>query len=280
MKKINIKTLIIIILCIVLVISFWIITFKLNLENGWKFSPRSGLSFEELRNEIGKIWDKSPLSKAPDTKDNKQEKIDELTEKLAEELKKTELENWQTYTDTEVGFSLKYSPDIKFNIKKPPTELTLYITAEKIDSLQDEAPLGYGRLNALEDIQALEKGEYGVDVDFDSNKKVAKIDNKYAKDFVVFTRFEVCDVTFERKLVFYNNNYRVILTLRGPKNQIIESLPEYFKYDELNCGNSKIWDFDKQDDFYNDLIEKKSSTVAQNWFDTFDQILSTFEFLK
>lgn len=129
MDKKKTKTLIIIFLCLALVISFWIITFKLNLENGWKFSPRSGLSFEELRNEIGKIWDKSPLSKAPDTKGNKQEKIDELTEKLAEELKNLEegeTADWLTYTNEEYGFEFKYPENIKITPQPEHGTISLF----------------------------------------------------------------------------------------------------------------------------------------------------------
>jgi len=40
----------------------------------------------------------------------------------------------------------------------------------------------------------------------------------------------------------------------------------------------KIWNFDKQAQFYQDLSQGKGSVVVQEWFDLFDEIISTIEF--
>jgi len=207
---------------------------------------------------------------------------DEQEEEVVDTEEDTEedpIASWETYTDSNANFSLKYSSDIKLNPGEPPLELSLYITVEEVNSLPDEYPLNYGRLSALEDISALGRGEYGIDCDFafDESKEVIKIGDKYAKSFVVFGRFEVCSVTFERKAIFYNDGYRVILTLSGAKNEIKEGMSQYFKYDESNCGKFEIWDFDKQDDFYNDLVNKDASSAAQNWYEFFDSIIETIE---
>ena len=94
---------------------------------------------------------------------------------------------------------------------------------------------------------------------------------------MVLGRFEVCNVTFERKLLFYNNNYQIVITSSGPEKDIIDSMPQYFEINSSNCGNEKVWDFDKQAQFYQDLVDGKGSDVAQDWFNTFDDIISTIE---
>jgi len=182
--------------------------------------------------------------------------------------------SWKTFTNPEAKFTLKYPSNIVLGDN-------LSITSTKIDQLEDELPLQYGKQIALIDRQALNQGKYGENIDFalEQSKKVIKIDNKYAKSFMVLARYEVCDVVFERKLIFYNNNYQVIISLVGDRGKIISSMPEYFTIDKVNCGEMKIWDFDNQaiDNFYQALIEHKGSEIVQNWYDTFDDIVKTIE---
>ena len=55
---------------------------------------------------------------------------------------------------------------------------------------------------------------------------------------------------------------------------------EYFKMDNVNCGEGLVWDLDKQAKFYLDLESGQGSEFAQRWFDAFEQIVNTIEIVK
>jgi hypothetical protein len=93
---------------------------------------------------------------------------------------------------------------------------------------------------------------------------------------MVLSRFEVCDVTFERELNFFNNDYQVINQLSLALRKLIaESEPDYLKADETNCpGSGAVWDFqnDAQKKFYEALVAGKGSEAAEKWYKAFDEI--------
>jgi type II secretory pathway pseudopilin PulG len=182
--------------------------------------------------------------------------------------------NWQLYEDKTVGFSLKYPKDIALNQNKYDM-LSLNIKSEKIDTL--DYPMNYNKETAEEDRQELIKGNYGKGPDWplSVSKKVRSLGSINGQEFMVLARFEVCDVTFERKLIFYHNGYQTIITLHGNKNNIISNNSSYFKTDQANCGSMEIWDFEKQGQFYQDLVEESLSEDAQTWFNLFDDIINT-----
>ncbi|MBD3231407.1 hypothetical protein GF322_01975 [Candidatus Dependentiae bacterium] len=182
--------------------------------------------------------------------------------------------SWQLFQDNEVGFSLKYPKDIILN-QNQDTSLSLTIRSEKIDSL--DYPMSYDKETAKKDQQALIKGNYGKGPDqpLDISKKVRNIGPINGQEFIVISRFEVCDIKFERKLIFYHNGYQTVITLYGNKDKIISNNPQYFKTDRGNCGNIKIWNFDKKEQFYQDLINGSLSKDAQTWFNLFDDIVNT-----
>ncbi|MBU1130983.1 hypothetical protein KJ840_02520 [Patescibacteria group bacterium] len=193
--------------------------------------------------------------------------------------------NWQTFSDPIVGFILKYPANVELkdiNDLLQDNNLTITVSSNKIELL--DSPLGFNKETALKDREALSKGEYGyrwVDLPIEDSMSVVKIGNKYGKSFTVFGRFEVCDVTFERRLVFYNNDYQIVITLRGAKDGIISSMPEYFDFDEDNCFDIMVWnrkeDEQIQNKFYQTLLNNNSLPAAQEWFDTFDEIIKTIE---
>jgi len=79
------------------------------------------------------------------------------------------------------------------------------------------------------------------------------------------------------RLYFFNDDNQILISLSGPEDMIVETMPDYFTTDPANCGEQKIWDFEKQAQFYNDLAAGSGSVVAQEWFDTFDKIVKTIE---
>jgi len=177
-----------------------------------------------------------------------------------------ETDLWKFYSNEEAGVSIKY-----------PYDITLNIRATKIGDL--DIP-GFGKEEALKDIESLSEGEYGSNFDWpiEVSKKVRNLGTINGQEFMALSRFEVCSVTFERVLVFYSNDHQVQITSKGDKDAIVNSMPEYFKTDEENCQDEKIWDFDKQDEFYQVLSEGKGSEVAQEWFDSFEKVIKTINF--
>lgn len=179
------------------------------------------------------------------------------------------------YEDKKIGFSFVYPESVTLVDTATNTSrgLRLRVEKNKIDEL--DGTIGYDKKTALLDQEALKAGEYGEELDWpiQSSKNFLAVNGINAKEFTVLGRFEVCDVTFERKLIFYLNNYQVILTLYGDKESIISSMPEYFTLDEKNCGKNMIWK--GQDSFYKALETKDGSVVAQFWFDSFNNIVQT-----
>jgi hypothetical protein len=188
-----------------------------------------------------------------------------------------ETDLWNYYENEEAGFSIKYPGDVSLN-KDEDFLFNLSVDVKKIDSLSDT--MGFNKETALKNIDLLENGEYGDNVDWplDISKKVKRIGDVNAQDFMVLSRFEICDVTFERKVYFFYNDNQIVITLSGPKTEIMNSASEYFETNEANCGEEKIWNFDKQAQFFEELKEGNGSEVAQEWFNKFDEIIETITF--
>jgi hypothetical protein len=94
----------------------------------------------------------------------------------------------------------------------------------------------------------------------------------------VLSRFEVCSVLFERTLVFYPGAYKVTISLDGPTQDIIASMPEFFMTDPVNCGDQPVWNRDKMGEFMPTLAQGKGKGAAQAWYDTFTRIIQTITF--
>ena len=187
-----------------------------------------------------------------------------------------ETDLWMVYEDQDAAFSIKYPHDVTLNERSDG--LTLLVESAKVETL--EGTMGYNKETAEKNVESLNNGEYGEDVDWpiESSKKVRTVSSTSAQDFMVLSRFDVCSIVFERKLYFFNNDNQVVVTLLGPKDEIIESSPDFFKIDSENCGEEKVWDLDKQDEFYDELKANAGSEVAQNWFNLFDRIVNTISF--
>lgn len=241
-----------------------------------------------LQTELDKF--KNQKEKTPEQNVTSQEQIKAAAD--ATELKKQEDFNasgqakaiidetdlWMAYVNEEIGFNFKYPHNV--SLEKEDGKLLLSLSVMDIDEMENEAPLGFGKKNSLKIRESLLNGEYGEDIDFPLNtsKKARKIKGRNAQDFMVLSRFEVCDVTFERKLNFFIDDYQVILTLKIPKEKIIASMPEFFTTNEENCGEEQIWNFELQKMFYENLSAGAGSTSAVEWFNTFEQIVNTIKF--
>ncbi|MCD4760636.1 hypothetical protein K8R42_01940 [bacterium] len=202
--------------------------------------------------------------------------------------------DWQTYTDQAAGFSLQYPKNLFINELNHATDekSTLFITVEAIDDLPEAAPFAMGKESAIEDRALLSQGQFGI-TNYggrEYTQDVLSIDNHYVKIFTGFGVLEICNVEFSRRLIFYNNDYRVYISLIGPANKIKNSMSSYFDAPPNDCDPNSthldepilysIWDYSNEnirEDFYNTLIIGNGSDVAQEWFDIFDQIVNSIE---
>ena len=189
------------------------------------------------------------------------------------------IENDVMFYNSEVNFAFIYSQENPTLSSYPYSSidygsLSLSVSIDALEMLK-----GSIKENALNEREALKNGEFGpnTDLSFEPSKKVVKIGDVFVKDYLVLGRYGICDVAFDRKAVFYNNDYQVQITLSADKEKMQESMSEYFVYDELNCLEEKIWDFDRQDEFYNSLNTGQASGPVMEWYETFDDIMYLFQ---
>ncbi len=215
------------------------------------------------------------LEEKLEEKKNNEQALENGTPKAIEN--KTDL--WKYYGDEEAGFSIKYPHNVSFN---QPTETADFYLSVQATNLNDisEATMGFDKETSLANKESLNKSEYGQEVDWPikASKKVVRVGDNNAQEFMVLSRFEVCSVVFERKLYFFNNNHMILVTLEIPAEKVLTSMPEYFTTNPENCQEASIWDFDKQSEFYQTLESGSASESVQEWFDLFDQIVGTIEF--
>lgn len=188
-----------------------------------------------------------------------------------------ETDMWKIYED-KAGFSVKYPHDVNFQENQGLGHYTLTVNSQKIENL--EGTMGFNKETAEKNIEFLRNGEYGITVGWplEASKRMANLGEENAQEFMVLSRFEVCDVVFRRELYFFHNNYQISIKLDASKDEIVDAMPEYFTINRENCQDEKIWDFDKQEDFYKDIEEGSGSEIALNWFNLFNQIVKTISF--
>lgn len=185
----------------------------------------------------------------------------------------------KTYQDANSGFSFQYPAKVVVGTHDYNQKDLLYlrVQAEQINSLSSES--GMDAETAMRDRTRLSSGHFGETTDFavTQSKQVLPIDDRFAKQYVVLQRFDAGDVTFERVLQFYTGQQLVTLTLYGRKNDIVFSVPEYFRLDTRNYGPQPIWRMQRQEEFYERLKAHRSSPTAQLWYDSFEDIVRTLQ---
>jgi hypothetical protein len=189
-----------------------------------------------------------------------------------------ETADWQTYEDSKAGFSFRYPANIAIKgvnemAKEDYNRRTLSILVEPFVEIE-EGPLGYDKETLGEVKTALEKNEYGPSVShpLEESKKVVNLGKINAQTFAVFAVLDNSAV-FEKHMLFFNNDYFVDIVLRAPISEMVKTNPQYFNEEEMG------WKFEEDDNiisrFYQNLENGKCSEVAQDWKDTFDEIVGT-----
>ena len=189
--------------------------------------------------------------------------------------------NWEIHKEQKPGFNLKYPKEIK--IGKPgeaSNKLILSIGSRKIENLNPEnSEYGYDPELAKQDQAELKEGNFGLSFDnfVPETDKIVKLRQTNAKSFMVLSQDNLCNVTFERVLIFYNNEYQIIITLTGPKNLIMNSVDYLFDLDTENCGEESIWKSEAKEEFISLINKDESLKEIQNWYNTYDEIIETIK---
>lgn len=193
-----------------------------------------------------------------------------------------ETDMWKVYSDEKIGFSIKYPGNVRLAAKdefiKDSESIVMKIETKNIGQM--DLPWDLNKQEAQKNIEALAGGQYGVKYDepVPASEKARTVGFLFAQDFVVLSRFDICNVTLERRLLFYFNNKSIVVTIYGPISKVRKLASDYFALDKANCGTDLRWDFNKKDAFYKMLADQKGPAELQEWFDTFDQIAKTIEF--
>jgi len=149
-------------------------------------------------------------------------------------------------------------------------KLTLDVSITLIDSLE-----GIGKDSAVSERDALERGEYGTETDFSygPSRKIINVGagDVNVKQYMVL-EYNSCYAVFEQYAVFYNNNYRVAITLSADSDAMIEEIGQYF-IDDDSCQGGKAWAPGGKDEFYDSLLTGNVSPLAAKWQNAFDDIM-------
>jgi hypothetical protein len=179
------------------------------------------------------------------------------------------------FYNSEADFAFIY-PQVNLSISSYPyftgdyEDLSLNVSIKAVENLQ-----GTEKEAAVSERDALASGDFGADIgfSFEPSRKVTKISETFVKEFLTLGRYDICDVAFDWEIHFYNNGYQVQITLSADTQKMIESLDQYFTYDESNCSGQKIWDFEKQDEFYDKLTTGRLTGLPSEWYSAFDSIM-------
>ena len=129
--------------------------------------------------------------------------------------------------------------------------------------------------NAREESDALAVGDFGPDNDFSypPSRDVIELGGVYVKEYMVLSRYDICDVAFEKTAVFYNEGYQVKITLAADREKIIGEAEEYFTTDEINCLGEKIWAEGGREAFYDAAASGNTGQAAGRWHSAFEDIM-------
>jgi hypothetical protein len=177
--------------------------------------------------------------------------------------------NWNTYTDQQAGFTLSYPPTVVLNEdSKEASKPVLSISVEKLADIPEDLPGNMGADYAREEQKRLQTG---------AGEQIFSLGAVNGQLSAIYSMFEVCSVMFYRKLTFYPGDYRVIVALSGPEEQIMDGMPAFFTIDKTQCGGNKMWDRSYTVSFEHTLADHKGSGMGQIWYDAFDQIIKTIK---
>ncbi len=187
--------------------------------------------------------------------------------------------NYKLYENGKAKFFFMYNFD-KFIVYEnydnlgSSEKLDIVIQVDEISKIDEIAPYRLDKGSAIEEMKSLEKGKIGSGIDRAHDIELVKIDDIYGEIITVLTRDSIEDIFFERRLLFFNNNCRIIITLFGANDKIINANSIFFSYDK---GSKTYSWLDKKGsncftDFFNSIkkLDKESPVVI--WFNSIYEI--------
>jgi hypothetical protein len=177
------------------------------------------------------------------------------------------------FVNNEAGFELMYPKNIELGKE-------LIIVVNRLDSYPSiDAPLGFDQINLSNHQKALMDGNLDTgSIDWGRYQKLVKLPgNTYGEENYIFGRFEVCNIVFEKRLIFFKNNYFVSITLKADPGLITQSVPEYFT--EYSAEGCLGWKEGGMDDFNNYLLNDNTKPeVISKWLDDFNTIINSISY--
>jgi hypothetical protein len=177
--------------------------------------------------------------------------------------------NYQYFKNDLAGFEFKYPNTIEL-------EKDLTVSVIKISSFPEtQGLLGFDQETLNKYKNDLEKGSLSSEsIDWGKNGKIVKLSNQiYGQEEYILGRFDICSVLFEKRLIFFKNDFIVIITLKADPELMINENPEYFE-DYYNC---KAWKENAMLDFCENINNNKGILTNQ-WINNFDNIINSITF--
>lgn len=183
--------------------------------------------------------------------------------------KKEESKNYNYFKNDLAGFEFKYSENIQL-------EKDLTVSVIKISSFPEtQGLLGFDQESLNKYKSDLEKGNLSnQSIDWGKYGKVIKLSNNtYGQEEYIFARFDICSVLFEKRLIFFKDEYIIIITLKVEPELMINENSEYFK-EYYDCIG---WKENSMLDFYNNINNNKG-VLTNQWLNNFDIIINSITF--
>jgi hypothetical protein len=183
--------------------------------------------------------------------------------------------DWKTYTDKLAGFSFRYPSELTVEpsvLDKDTKPLSLYALPTKIEEL--DGPLGNDQESARSIMESLVRGEYGerIDCAWPDTQPVVNLGKVNAQKYTVLSCIDTCGIEFQKKLLFFNKGYRIVILLSAPG--IKKSDPDYFESDGT-CWKDSESSSPGSERFHADLEAGRCSPNAQEWRNIFENIVKT-----
>ena len=169
------------------------------------------------------------------------------------------------YINNQVDFMFEYSSSLilkETQSEKYLSEIeiksnTVIIYYKLIDKIPNDIGLSFGldQNSSKNEYKDLKKGILGETGDFNLNLNLHKFYNKdiYYKTYDVFSRYDLADVRFERVMIFYYNNFKIIIHYIGDRNILVYSLLEHFLINKL--------DYKSMDNFINKITNSEKNSI-------------------
>jgi len=186
--------------------------------------------------------------------------------------------SWETYENKVANFSFKYPRELEVNPVDPKQIKGKFIsvTVEKMSEIGDQ-PSGFDQESAYKDKAALEKDDASTRVGWSMGATKLKLADVIGKEQVQLAAFDVSVGQLSRMAIIYKDGYRVLISLiYSDVPTLIKNNPQYFSSDPVS---GDTWKEGQIDTFYTDLKVGQTDSITQDWYETFDQIIATFNSL-